>query len=108
MQGAASVFPHYNGGSQRLPASRRKQDVVSDVVGYTRRGTVHTGWASRTLEAKEERRSTGTTAICGHRVDERACKYSRRLVRPARVAPLSPLKRANLSIRSASFPVGNR
>ena len=88
-------------------ASRRKQDVVSDVVGYTRRGTVHTGWASRTLEAKEERRSTGTTAICGHRVDERACKYARRLVRPARVAPLSPLKsRANLSIRWRVFQLG--
>ena len=64
MQGAASVSS-YNGGSQGLPASG-KQDVVSDVLRYPRRGTVHTGWASRTLEAKEKRRREGTVRLSGH------------------------------------------
>lgn len=57
-----------------LLASVRGSNVVLDVVGYTRRGTVHTGWASRTLEVKEERRWTGTAAICGHRVDEQTAR----------------------------------
>lgn len=62
MQGAASVSP-YNRGSQR------RGSRTSPRTSWDTRGTVHTGWASRTLEAKEERRWTGTATICGHLVE---------------------------------------
>lgn len=102
MQGAASVSS-YNGGSQGLPASG-KQDVVSDVLRYPRRRTVHTGWASRTLEAKEKRRCEGTVRLSGHMWTP--CRRwtgrvydSRAFCRVAQVAYARP----NLPIRRRAF-----